>query len=346
MTNLHLPALSLALSLLAPLLSGQTPAASPAQTPAANPAQDTIRVDVPVVFVPVTVSRQEGGYMDGLAASDFQLTDNGRSVPFDLTTTDTLSAPLALVVAVQTNEGAMTALEKIRKVGSVVRALISGQRGSVMVLGYGGEVRTIQTWTRDANDLSIAFRSLKPQWTAKARMLDAVKEGIGLLARRAPEERRVLMVVGETKDRGSKTGLREVAEAAQREGVIIHGVTYSAYTTAFTKKGAQTPGSSTGGFNVLGLFTEVGRLGKENTMEALALASGGRRRGFTTQDGLEEELGRVGEEIHSQYLLSFTPVTPKPGFHQLIVTVKNRKDVLVRTRPGYWAGETAGQTKP
>lgn len=297
-------------------------------------------MDVPVVFVPVTVSRQDGGYVDGLSAEDFELADNGKSVRFDLTTSDTLNVPLALVVAVQTNEGAMTALEKIRKVGSVVQALISGQRGSVMVITYGDEVKTIQPWTRDANDLSIAFRSLKPQWTAKARMLDAVQEGLEQLSLRAPEERRVLMVIGETKERGSKTGLKEAAERAQREGVTIHGVTYSAYATAFTKKGAQTPGTSSGGFNVLGLFTEVGRLGKENTMEALALASGGRRRWFTTQDGLEQELGRLGEEIHSQYLLSFTPVAPKPGFHQLIVSVKNRKDALVRTRPGYWAGQS------
>ncbi|MEP7366569.1 MAG: VWA domain-containing protein [Acidobacteriota bacterium] len=297
-----------------------------------------IRVDVPVVFLPVTVTDADGKYIDGLEASEFEITDNGKPVAFEMTTSDSVTAPLALVVAVQTNEGAMTALQKIQKTGNVVPTLISGARGSVMLLAFGDEVKTIQGWTRDANDISRAFRALRPQWTAKARMLDAISEGIAQLSQRAPEERRVLIVISESKDRGSKAELQHVAEAAQRAGVTIDAVSYSAYATAFTKKGAQQPAGN-GGFNILGIFSEIGRLGKENTLEALTLASGGRSRGFTTQKGLEEELGNTGEEIHSQYLLSFTPASPKQGYHQLFVRVKSRADASVRTRPGYWAGE-------
>ena len=302
--------------------------------------QEPIRVDVPVVFLPVTVTDANGKYIDGLDAAQFELTDNGKSVPFEMTTADSVTAPLALVVAAQANENALAALEKIQKTGSVIPALISGERGSVLVIGFGEEVTTVQGWTRDAGDVSRAFRSLRPQWNPKARLLDAATEGIKLLSERAPEERRVLLLISETKDRGSKADLREVAELAQRAGVTIHAVTFSAYATAFAKKGGATqPDPRHGGGNILSIFSEIGRLGKENTIEALTLASGGRSRGFTTLRGLEEELGHVGEEIHSQYLLNFTPASPKQGFHQLFVRVKNRPDAVVRTRTGYWAGE-------
>ena len=300
--------------------------------------QEPIRVDVPVVFVPVTVTDSHGRYLNNLDAPDFELADNGKPVPFSLTTSDSLSAPLALAVLVQANEPAVTAIEKIRKVGSVIHALVAGQRGSVMLMAYGEEIKTIQPWTRDPDSLSASFKSLRPQWTAKARMLDAVTAAVDELARRAPEERRVLLVIGETKDRGSKTGVLAAIEAASRAGVIIHGVTFSAYATAFTRKGETTP-TTTGGFNIAGIFSEIGRLGKENTMEMLAYTSGGRRRGFTTLHGLEEELAHTGEEIHSQYLLSFTPQNPTPGFHSLTVRIKNPKDTQVRTRTGYWAGD-------
>ena len=305
--------------------------------------QEPIRVDVPVVFLPVTVMDVEGRYIDGLEASDFELTDNGKAVLFEMTTSDSVTAPLALVVAVQANENALAALEKIQKTGSVVPALISGARGSVLVIGFGEEVTTVQGWTRDSGEVSRAFRALRPQWDPKARMLDAVTEGIKLLSERAPEERRVLLVISETKDRGSKAALNDVAVLAQRAGVSIHAVTFSAYATAFTKKGGTQPDPRHSGGNILGIFTEIGRLGKENTIEALTVASGGRSRGFTTLHGLEEELGHVGEEIHSQYLLNFTPVSPKKGFHSISVRVKSRKDAIVRTRPGYWAGEAKSE---
>jgi VWFA-related protein len=301
--------------------------------------QETIRVDVPVVFLPVTVTDEKGKYIDGLEAADFELTDNGKVVPFEMSTSDAITAPLALVVVVQANENTQPALEKIQKVGSVIPALISGARGSVYVMSFGDEVKTIQDWTRDEDDISRAFRYIKPQWDPKARMLDAVSEGVQLLSERAPEERRILLVIGETKDRGSKADLKAVAEQAQRAGVMIQAVTFSAYATAFTKKGGTNPDSRHSGGNILGIFSELGRLGKENTVEVLTLASGGRSRGFTTLHGLEDELGHVGEEVHSQYLLNFTPASPKPGFHQLFVRVKDRKDAVVRTRPGYWAGE-------
>lgn len=301
--------------------------------------QEPIRVDVPVVFVPVTVADEKGKYIDGLEARDFELTDNGKPVAFEMTPSDSVTAPLALVVAVQTNEGATAAIDKIRKTGSLVQALISGARGSVMVVGFGDEVKTVQGWTRDANEISLAFKTLRPQWTVKARMLDAVTEGIAQLSKRPPEERRVLLLISESKDRGSKADLQQAAVEAQRAGVTIHAVSYSAYSTAFTTRTGPEQPTGNGNFNILAIFSEIGRVGKENTVEALTMASGGRRRGFTTLHGLEEELGHVGEELHSQYLLSFTPTMPEKGFHQIGVRVKSRPELQLRTRPGYWAGE-------
>ena len=43
----------------------------------------------------------------------------------------------------------------------------------------------------------------------------------------------------------------------------------------------------------------------------------------------------IGEEIHGQYLLSYTPAnTQETGFHRIRVVAK-RVGVEVRSRPGY-----------
>jgi hypothetical protein len=42
--------------------------------------------------------------------------------------------------------------------------------------------------------------------------------------------------------------------------------------------------------------------------------------------------------VHRQYILSFQPQGGQPdGFHAIRVTVKDRPDLRVKTREGYWA---------
>jgi hypothetical protein len=44
----------------------------------------------------------------------------------------------------------------------------------------------------------------------------------------------------------------------------------------------------------------------------------------------------ISEELHSQYLLSYQPNNQgEGGFHDIKVLV-NRRNLEVRTRPGYW----------
>ena len=72
-------------------------------------------------------------------------------------------------------------------------------------------------------------------------------------------------------------------------------------------------------------------------MEALTGATGGRHLAFTRQAGLEDDVMKVSKEIHSRYLVSFTPPQEATGsFHTLEIQIKDRPDAVVRTRPGYW----------
>jgi hypothetical protein len=86
--------------------------------------ETTFRATVPVVLVPVTVTDQRGKLVDGLSEDDFVVTDSGRRVTFRVESPDVSTAPLALMVAVQTNDLSAAALLKIRKIGSMVQPVI------------------------------------------------------------------------------------------------------------------------------------------------------------------------------------------------------------------------------
>lgn len=66
-------------------------------------------------------------------------------------------------------------------------------------------------------------------------MLDAVQSAAEHLRAR-PNARRVLLLISESRDRGSETALDQAAIAAQKADVTIYAVTYSAFKTAFTSK--------------------------------------------------------------------------------------------------------------
>jgi hypothetical protein len=58
---------------------------------------------------------------------------------------------------------------------------------------------------------------------------------------------------------------------------------------------------------------------------------------FLTEKSLQTAMSRLGEEIHSQYLLSFVPTDTKNlGLHRIEVKVAKFPNAVVRARAGYW----------
>jgi len=214
-----------------------------AQSPANNSkSQDsTIRASVHLVLVPVTVTDPKGNFIDGLTASDFVLYDDGipqREIQVD--SSDTVLAPVALVIAIQSSGISQAALEKIHKIGGMFQPLVAGEKGEVAVLAYDDEVRLLQDFTRDSSRISGAFESVNGRTIKSGKMFDAVMEGVKMLEKTPESYRRMLLVLGESRDRGSKTKLDRAIEAAQRASVVMYPITYSAQSTAWTTQAQDT----------------------------------------------------------------------------------------------------------
>jgi len=307
--------------------------ASPPDPDVRNP---DIKIGVPLVLVPVTVTDKRGQFMDGLGAGDFVVLDEGVKQKVRLDTSDTVLAPISLVIAIQSSGISQPVLAKVRKVGGMIQPLVTGERGYVAVLQFDNEVRTIQDFTRDGNRMRGAFESVIARTLKTARLIDAVAEGVDMLATRPEQSRRVMLVFSESRDRGSLLKTPAVIEKAQRAGVSIYIATYSAHATAWTAKPEDNPPLPMGP-DFIGGIVELARMGKANDAELFAKATGGRHLSFATLKGLEESIARTGEELHSQYLLSFSPAeSSNKGFHKIVVSVPAMANVVIRARPGYW----------
>jgi VWFA-related protein len=306
-----------------------------AQEPAARSRPD-IKTNVPLVLVPVTVVDKKGRFIDGLGADDFVVSDGGVRQKILLDTSDTVSAPVSLVIAIQSSGISQPALAKIRKVGSMVQPLITGEQGQAAVVSFDIGLEVLQDFTGDSHRVREAIEGVVPHTFKTSRIIDTVIECVHMLATRPDNSRRVLLLLSESRDRGSHAKLPEAIEEAQRAGVIVYMATYSATATAFTSKPEDNPPLPMGP-DYIGGVVELARLGKTNAADALARATGGLHLSFNTLDGLERSIKRTGEELHSQYLLSFQPAeSSNKGYHPIAVSVTTRRDAIVRARPGYW----------
>lgn len=293
----------------------------------------SFRVSARLVQTPVTVTGQDGRKIEGLERRDFVLTDQGQPKRFSM---DTELAPLSLIVAVQTGADSAPALDKVRRIGSTLEALLAGHDGELGLLSYDTEIRSLAPLSAEAEPATRALRRLRAGGSG-GRLHDAVAEAVAQLAQRAPTRRRALLILGEAKDHGSETSLLRAAELAQAADVQIHPVTYSRVATAFTTR-EQIRG---GGFDLLAGLRELSRLGSANSAAELARMTGGLAESFTRQSGLERALSRISEELHQQYVLSFVPAADTPGqFRTIRVEVPSYPLATLRHRPGYWLAGT------
>jgi len=315
-------------------------------------------VPVNVVIAPTTVLNKSGSYINGLQIEDFVLTDNGKPQKI---TQDVSFEPMSIVLAVQASANLNDILPKIQRVGLVVGDLIVGQNGEGAVLAFDHRLRVMQEFTNEPSKIQDALKRVTPG-SSNSRLIDAVTESVRMLKRRPPDRRRVLIMIAEKRDKSSEGKLREALTEAQFANVAIYSLDISSLVAHLTAKplpgppppipttaqhfpagGAPTPTTvdqlyNTGNF--IPLFVEIFKSVKsifvDDALDVFTRYTGGKEYSFVSQRDLEKVTTALGEELHSQYLLSYSPNNQEEGgFHDIRVTV-NRPNLEVRTRPGYW----------
>jgi VWFA-related protein len=294
-----------------------------------------------------------GKPVEDLIAKDFIVLSDGEPQTVRMISRDSEILPVYAVIVLQTDGSSEPALAKIKKTASLVSGYISNDMGIgtpslAAVVTVSDKVKVEQDFTADPDAMANAFARIAPKGDG-ARLIDGVSLACDLLAARKKAARRVIVLISERHDQGSKARFPEVLARAQKYHVVVYTISYSAYTIAFTQKASDLPPppyepglydpSNHGGIDLLAIPAALAQLAKQNISEAFAEETGGAHEKFTTLRGLETQLITTGTEIHNRYTLTFVPPEPEPaGYHQLTVSVRKSGDWHVHARVGYWSG--------
>ena len=335
------------------------------QQPSAQESVESpiFRQEVVNIQVPVTVRDKSGKLINGLAPQDFQLLDEGIPQPIKL---DTAAYPMSLVIAIQADATAGKILPVVQKSADMFAPLISGETGEIAVIGFDHRIQVLTPFTSNPAEIKAAFGKLKAGST-QHHLDDAAMEGVRLLKNRGKDRRKILILISETRDHGSAVNPRDVLTEVEFANVQVFPVEMNHFINQITSqtepnrpKAAPPEGraplpmgimqtgttdAQTNMGNWAPVFPEIFALVKgifiQNSLEVYSKFSGGREQDFVGLSGLEEAVAQIGEELHSQYLLTFSPTNPRGGYHEITVNVNRAANLKIATRTGYWIAQRA-----
>jgi VWFA-related protein len=303
-----------------------------------------IRVQSVLVNEPVTVRDAKGAMVHDLQVSDFQVTDNG--VPQTITQFDVGGDALSLVIVVETSSRVEALMPKFRKTGVLVTQTVMGPNAEAGVVGFNDEVKTLQPFTANPDKIEEVFSHLD-NGTSGSKLYDALALGVEMLSERPegtatePGRRRIMLVLAEADDKGSEAKLDEVVRKAQLENITIWSVSLSTVHALIENRAKMKPSDPGYGDNNLipvakWAVTHMRDQVAGTPLEIAALATGGSSISIWKDRLIGKAIDRIGGELHSQYLLTYTPTgTGAGGFHEIQVKVDEPK-TKVKFRPGYY----------
>lgn len=342
-----------------PLLLLFIAASAGAQAAPQSKPTSTIHARVNEVTTPVTVEDRKGNFLLGLTEKDFHVFDNGVEQHINRFSLD--DRPLALVVVIETSSHVDMMAREIRSNGIVVSETLMAADGEAAVIGAGDAVELLQPFTSDHDAVEKAINRVRFQ-DENMRLYDAMFDGALLLEKQADTSHRVLLVIAEAQDGGSKHRLSDVLEVAQRANISIYTIGLSSTAADLrddpvphdpdddldvTSGGNPVPqaGTSTpvgvGGSGCLlclaiWMAQRVWHIKKSHAMAAAVAFTGGAYYHPFKDRNIQFNLSQIADELHSQYVLSYQLNSPaKPGIHQIEVRVE-RPHVKVRARLGYY----------
>jgi Ca-activated chloride channel family protein len=277
------------------------------------PPLDAQRLKITTHTVPlfVTVTDSQRRLVSDLTQEEFEVYDNGKPQP--LTTFSNQPTPITAVLMLDTSGSMTLNLDLVKAAAEqfIIR-LLPDDRAKVGAFNDKIQILPKEEFIADRDRL-IRIMKNELDFGYPTRLFDAVDESIAAL--RGIEGRRVVITFTDGDDTASRIGRGDALERARLEDVMIYGV-----------------GLESDYFN----GAQRVRTRPDRGLKNLAEETGGGFFDLKKTDELGSTFTRIAQELHSQYVLGFSPPVLDGKVHKLDIKVK-RPAMTARGRKSYVA---------
>ena len=310
--------------------------------------------DVKVVNVLATVHDKKGQIFSNLTKEDFAIEEEGRPQVIQYFSRET-NLPLTLGLLVDTS------MSQRRVIGDEQRAAyrfvdqVMTQKDQTFVIHFDRDVELLQDFTNSRQKLERALSSLETplqlhrgqqgQSGSPGRrgggggtaLYDAVLLASNDVIRDEPG-RKAVIVLSDGVDNGSRVGLSDAIQAAQRHDVLVYSILFSD-EQAYGNGGMPPMRGGRGGGGRPHPNSMPRADDGKKVLERLSMETGGGFFEVSKKQPLDRTFAQIQDELRNQYSLGFTSDQPaSPGsFRRLLVTTPKQKNLTVQARDGYYA---------
>jgi VWFA-related protein len=300
-------------------------------------SQETIlRSQSNVVVIPALVKSAQGEAVYGLEAKDFVVEDDGveQAVHLDETAE---GQPVSMVIAMQRGRRADYEFPRMRGLSAMLDPLVAEGHGSVAIVEFDSQVQTMQDFTASSEKIAWTLKELQPG-DGGAAILDAVDYSVKMLEKVPRERQRVLLLISETRDHGSQAKVEDVVAEIGQSSTAVYALAFSPSRSNIldTMRG-NNMNEMHPSPDLLAPLIMAAQAMRKNMPKTVASMTGGEYEMFATGKNFDLRMIDFSNHLHSRYLLSIEPKSPRAGLHQLRVTLRNQGDRTVLARSSYWA---------
>ena len=264
------------------------------------------------VVLHATVVDEKQHLVMNLPKTAFTVFEDGK--PQTITSFGHEDFPVALGIVID-NSGSMR--EKRAKVNAAALNLVraSNPGDQVFVVNFNDEFYLDQDFTSNINKLQQALEKVESR--GGTALYDAIVASADYLKKNSKLQKKVLFVVTDGEDNASRENLDQAIERLQEQNG----------PTVYT----------------IGLLGEEKARRARHALQTISERTGGIAFLPKTLDEVQEISNEIAHDIRNQYTIGYRPNTPhKMGDYRTIhvdAQAKGHKNLVVRTRTGYYAGQ-------
>lgn len=362
----------------------QPTAKVPAQQAPLAPSKIAQRTDVVTVFA--TVRDKKGRILPNLTKDDFAVAEEGKPQPITyFAREDQLPLTVGLLVDTSMSQRDVLSDERSASATFIDQTLRTEMKDQAFLIHFDHEVELLQDLTASHQKLDSALnlvRLERPQESASntggqdpdqdpngrgdrgygrgvgTHLYDAVFLASDELMKKQPG-RKALIILSDGVDRGSMETLRSSIEAAQRANTVVYSILFKGQEPAdnFGRRrggwrmggpGYGGPGYGGGGpYGGQRRYPREERPDGKKILDRMSKETGGQLFEVSKKQTVDKIYTQITQELRDQYVLGYVPSKDEAaGYHKLIVTTKD-KTQIVEARAGYYAEpQSAPPTKP